>query len=213
MTPFINDDATGVKSGVKNGGLNTLYLALAEVFNGPNAIDDVARAALTKAASGPLPSIEGGTPLPQPFLDVMAADDAHDVCRLITQIPFTWTPPQTSTDPLYIAHSVKKAHVELVGPNGLCTADHVRIGLYGILPHTEYGIRTHAAEETFKMLAGEAYWIRGTAPYRLAIAGEESYHPSMLPHATKTAEKAFMSIYVWAGDVSLDSYDYQGIPA
>ena len=194
--------------------LNQLYHELAAVFNGPNTIDRFASDALLKAAKGDLPRIEGeAQPLPDTMLAVLAAENAHPVCRMIPKIPFHWTPPHTSDDPLYVAHSQKKVHVELIGPDGLVLSNEIRMGLYGILPHAEYGIRSHLAEETFKMLAGECYWIRGDMPYTLHKAGEESYHPSMMPHATKTGDSAFMSIYVWVGDVSFDSYDYKGIPA
>ena len=196
--------------------LNSLYRDLASVFNTSKSIDDAARSALLSASESSVlteksAQIIGGDPLPQAIQDVMAEKTAHPICQQITKIPFTWLPPHTSDDPLYIAHSLNKVHVELIGPDGIMPSDTVRIGLYGILPETEYGIRSHIAEETFKMLAGECYWRRGEVPYTLHKAGEESYHPSMMPHATKTTDKAFMSIYVWSGDVSFDSYNYEGI--
>ena len=192
--------------------LEKLYCSLAEVFNGSNEIDVIAKQTLLHASQQSSPNINTGTPLPQPMLDVMVASDAHKVCALIKKIAFNWAPPETSTDPLYIAHSSKKLHVELIGPNGLTASDKVRIGLYGIMPNAEYGIRTHAAEETFKMLAGEAYWMREDKQYKLSRPGDESYHPSLMPHATKTGAKAFMSAYIWVGDISTDSYQYRGLP-
>ena len=81
--------------------------------------------------------------LPSSFLEVMNRDDAHPVCHLISELPFHWAPPQTSSDPLYQEHSHFKAHVELLGPAGLVASSKVRIGLYGMMPHCEYGIRTH----------------------------------------------------------------------
>ena len=41
----------------------------------------------------------------------------------------------------------------------------------------EYGIRTHAAEEIYIMLAGDIDWKRYNAPYALHLPGEQSYHP------------------------------------
>ena len=81
-----------------------------------------------------------------------------------------------------------------------------------MLPFADYGLRTHPAEEIFVMLAGRAFWRRGDTAYSPRRSGERSYHPSCLPHATRTGEDAFMSVYVWAGDISTDGYVYTGTP-
>ena len=91
--------------------------------------------------------------LAKPFLDVMTKENAIPICADILNFPFAWVPPKTSDDPLYTAHSHSKVHVELLGPQGIIKSKFVRLGLYGILPNSEYGIRTHPAEELFIMLA------------------------------------------------------------
>jgi len=191
--------------------LEPLFTALSDVFAGPLEIETHARGALLAAAPNASHNAKA-TPLPQPFLDVMKASDAHPVCALIAETPLPWAPPQTSDDPTYMAHSMPKAHVELLGPDGLVHSSDVRLGLYGILPQAEYGLRTHPAEEVFIMLAGQAYWMRGAGAYELHRSGERSHHPTMLPHATKTGALAFMSVYIWHGDVSTDGYVYEGLP-
>ena len=150
--------------------------------------------------------------LDKPFLDVMTRENAIPICADILNVPFTWVPPKTSVDPLYTAHSHSKVHVELLGPQGIIKSKFVRLGLYGILPNSEYGIRTHPAEELFIMLAGQAEWLRGAGEYELKRAGEYSYHPSGMRHATKTTHSAFMSVYIWSGDISTDKYQYLGLP-
>ena len=150
-------------------------------------------------------------PLPKPFMDVMARTDALSVCKLIRKARFEWKPPTTSTDPLYIEHSDFKVHVELIGPTGLFFSNTIMLGLYGMLPNSEYGFRTHPAEETFVMLAGNAFWRRGDGQYSLHRPGSRSYHPSQLPHSTQTRELAFMAVYVWDGDISTKEYTYNGI--
>ena len=192
--------------------LDRLFRGLAEVFDGPMPIENTARQALLEAAetanyTGPI------TPLRQPFLDMMDQSNAHPVSALVKEAALDWAPPQTSKDPLYVAHSHPKAHVELLGPDGIVHSTKVRLGLYGILANAEYGIRTHKAEEVFIMIAGEAFWKRGDAPYLPLGPGGRSHHPSMLPHATKTGASAFMSVYTWVGDLSTESYDYKGLPA
>jgi len=141
-------------------------------------------------------------------MKVMADANAHPVCRLISKIPFQWAPPKTSSDPLYIQDSLSKVHVELLGPGGLVKSDKVRLGLYGMLPESEYGIRTHPAEELYVMLAGQVYWKRGVDEYQLHGAYDHSYHPSMMEHANRTGDLAFMSVYVWHGDLATEGYVY-----
>ena len=191
--------------------LKSFLLSLAEVFDGPLEIERVARQELRNVADAAYPP--GDCALPTPIIDVMHQPDAHPICKNIMRMSFDWRPPETSADPLYAAHSVFKSHVELLGPDGLVKSEKVRLGLYGMLPNSEYGLRTHPAEEIFVMLAGESYWKRGDAPYVCEGSDGRSHHPSMLPHATKTTDKAFMSVYVWIGDLSTAGYKYAGLPA
>ena len=100
----------------------------------------------------------------------------------------------------------------MVGPDGLVKSKALRLGLYGMLPNSEYGVRTHPAEEIYIMLAGECFWKRGDAPYSLERPNGRSYHPSLMPHASKTEDQAFMSVYAWVGDLSTVSYEYLGLP-
>jgi len=190
--------------------LNSLFIKLAEIFNGKLAIEALASQELILKASAPF-QLGQGKALAPPFVEVMKSTDAHPICSLLLNTAFEWAPPETSNSQLYKQHSVFKAHVELLGPDGLVYSDRVRLGLYGMLPHSEYGIRTHPAEELYIMLAGNCFWKRGGQAYQSAGVGECSYHPSLLPHATKTEQSAFMSIYVWAGDLSKEQYKYQGL--
>ena len=150
--------------------------------------------------------------LAPPFLDVMALDPALPICDLIAQLPFQWAPPKTSSDPLCEEHSHFKRMSNYLRRPGLVTSSQVRIRLYGMLPHCKYGIRTHPAEETYIMLAGSVLWKVVDAPYQQLFPGEKSHHPSMAPHATRTGEDAFMSIYIWDGDIATDQYRYFGLP-
>ena len=75
--------------------------------------------------------------------------DAHPLCGDIIGMPFDWRPPETSNSTLYAKHSIFKSHVELVGPDGLVKSRALRLGLYGMLPNSEYGVRTYPAEEIY----------------------------------------------------------------
>lgn len=186
---------------------------LAKAFDGDLEIEARAKQALLTAKIDARFTLTApSNPLPQSFLDLLMAKDAHPICTHIANMPFNWVPPETSDDPLYIQHSQTKVHVELLGPEGLIYAKDIRIGLYGMGPNSEYGLRTHPAEEVFVMLAGQVDWKRDQAPYEKTTTGQRSYHPSMMPHANRTTDQCFMSAYVWSGDVSRQEYIYQGIP-
>ncbi len=189
--------------------LTKLFLDIADALNGPLAIEQFGASELRKSSDFAEYSA-GHTTLESSMIEVLLQKDADPVCNTISEMNLLWQPPTTSNDPAYIAASKRKVHVELLGPKGLVQSDVIRLGLYGMYPNSDYGIRTHPAEEIFVMLAGEALWKRGSGDYLLHRAGERSHHPSMLPHANKTANKAFMSVYVWAGDISTDNYVYQG---
>ena len=191
--------------------LASLFDGLCDILSDDHSIESNAKAELRrlKAQIGPLGK---SSRLKEPFLDVMARDDAHPICSLIGEVPFHWAPPETSSAPLYKDHSHFKAHVELLGPTGLVTSSKIRLGLYGMLPHSEYGIRTHPAEETYIMLAGSAFWKVDDAPFGQLFTGQRSYHPSMVTHATRTGDDAFMSIYIWDGDIAAEKYRYFGLP-
>ena len=189
--------------------LEHLFRALATVCDGELEIERVARRALDQSAA--VASATGTlATLPKAFDSILVACDAHPVCADIARTPLPWAIPQTSDNPAYVEDSRKKLIVELVGPDGVVTANDIRVGLYGIAPGVHYGYRTHPAEEIFIMLAGAAEWAKGTADFKTLRSGERAYHPSMTRHATITRDDAFLSLYVWYGDVSYSEYEYQG---
>ena len=190
--------------------LKSFLVNLADVFDGDIEIEKTARGELRKVSQAKFSTKQ--CPLPAPILSVLQQPDAHPLCGDIIGMPFDWRPPETSNSPLYTKHSIFKSHVELVGPDGLVKSKALRLGLYGMLPNSEYGVRTHPAEEIYIMLAGECYWKRGDAPYCCERSNGRSYHPSLMPHASKTEDQAFMSVYAWIGDLSTDAYEYFGLP-
>ena len=188
--------------------MKELFTALADVFCEDTSIEQTARAALL--ASDTRPSDFTPVQLRTPFKEVMTALDAHPICSQLMHTPLPWAPPSTTSSEKYIKDSLPKAHVELLGPDGLVKSDHVRLGIYGMMPGSEYGMRTHPAEEIYIMLAGRADWARGHRTYIDHGPGERSHHPSMMPHANRTHTSAFMATYVWTGDISTDNYIYSG---
>ena len=190
--------------------LKSFLLDLADVFDGAMEIEKTARLELRKVSRANFSVRQCA--LPAPIISVMKQSDAHPLCGDIIRMPFDWRPPETSGSSLYIKHSIFKSHVELVGPDGLVKSQSLRLGLYGMLPNSEYGVRTHPAEEIYIMLAGECFWKRGDAPYCCERPNGRSYHPSLMPHASKTEGKAFLAVYAWVGDLSTNAYQYSGLP-
>lgn len=193
----------------QNSLLEMFFRNLADVFTGTADIEKNARSALL-AATCPKALTDNKTTLKAPFSDIMLQNDAHPICDSILRMNFNWSPPTTIDEESYIRDSINKLHVELIGPSGIVNSNSIQIGLYGMLAHNKYGIRTHPAEEVYIMLAGEVFWKVGNTEYLRHTAGQRSYHPSMVPHANKTENKAFMSVYVWQGDISTENYVYNG---
>ena len=191
-----------------NKCIAALCRALVDVFNGPLEIEHHARVALRSTEGAPRPF--DPVPLTPDFRYVMNQPNAHPACRTILETRLPWAPPTTIDDPAYVADSLPKICVELIGPDGIFYSDSARMGLYGMRANHEYGDRTHPAEEVFVMIAGEAYWRSGSAEYTLLSPGGRSYHESMTPHANKTGTSAFLSAYIWHGDVATDNYVYSG---
>ena len=81
----------------------SLFDKLCDILSDDHSIERNAKAELRrlKAQIGPLGE---SSRLKEPFLDVMARDDAHHICSLIGEIPFHWAPPETSSAPLYKDH-------------------------------------------------------------------------------------------------------------
>ena len=193
----------------QNSLLEMFFRNLADVFTGTADIEKNARSTLL-AATCAKASADNKTTLKAPFSDIMLQNDAHPICDSILRMNFNWSPPTTIDEESYIRDSINKLHVELIGPSGIVNSNSIQIGLYGMLAHNKYGIRTHPAEEVYIMLAGEVFWKVGNTEYLRHTAGQRSYHPSMVPHANKTENKAFMSVYVWQGDISTENYVYNG---
>ena len=189
--------------------LTELFVELAGALDGDLEIERRGKAALLESAEDAARS-DSSVSLPASIASVLGADDAHSCCVQLLNAPLPWAPPISSSDADYVEVSKRKVLVELIGPLGLVRRDGIRVGVYGIEPGVHYGVRTHPAEEVFVMLAGRADWLRDSEDFAEYGPGARRFHPSMMPHATRTRDSAFMSIYVWSGDVSYDNYVYSG---
>ena len=100
--------------------------------------------------------------------------------------------------------------VELIGADGMIFDDFCRVGLFAQTANTNYVIRTHAAEELFVQLAGEAQWYKEGTAYTPRLPGDRMHHASYQPHASRTANQAMIAAWVWAGNIAYEEYKYAG---
>ena len=85
-------------------------------------------------------------------------------------------------------------------------AEGVRAGLLVQRANTYYPLHAHEAEETYVMLAGEGIWRRGAERPARRRPGDVIFHPSKIPHATRTGARPLFAAWRWSGDIGLESY-------
>ncbi len=100
--------------------------------------------------------------------------------------------------------------VELIGADGMIDDPTCRVGLFAQTANTDYIIRTHSAEELFVQIAGEAEWYKQGTPYTMRHPGDRMHHASYQPHASRTINSGLLAVWVWAGDLAYENYNYQG---
>ena len=115
--------------------LETIFRELQSIFSDQLEIERKAIEALQNASFQDYKT-DKHTSLPKELVNVMQEEQAHEICKSILKAELDWCPPKTSTDKLYIEHSKRKAHLEILGSNRLIKSYVVRIGLYDMLNHS-----------------------------------------------------------------------------
>jgi len=101
-------------------------------------------------------------------------------------------------DSLYIVSN-------LVGPDGPLHCPTLRAGLYYQHPDTRLGLHSHAAAETYVIVAGRALWTAGDT-HREVAPGDSIHHTTYLPHACRTGPEGVVAVWRWSGEIGIDSY-------
>lgn len=101
---------------------------------------------------------------------------------------------------------------DLIGDDAPWSSAVCRIGLFAQLPGVHYPLRHHAAEELYFIIAGDAEWRQSDSPFETIGPGRFVHHASYEPHASRTGDRATLAVWVWAGDVSTDSYAFLDQP-
>jgi hypothetical protein len=102
------------------------------------------------------------------------------------------------------------ATAELIGPDGMIFCETVRVGLFAQSANLDYVTRKHAAEESFVMIGGSAYWHADDTTPRLCKSGDMIYHSSNTPHSSVTRDEPFIAAWRWTGDIGYDLYTLTG---
>lgn len=94
---------------------------------------------------------------------------------------------------------------DLMGPDGPLICSTLRAGIYYQRPDTRVGLHSHAAVETYVIIAGRAHWTAGDAQ-RGMMPGHSVHHSTYLPHACETGPEGVVALWRWAGDIGIESY-------
>ena len=151
----------------------------------------------------PLPLTE--TALPWAELADAGADPLAAVAAAAAPlIPWVHAGLEDGKIPEAVARRMLTA--ELVGPDGVVFHPSVRAGLFYQGPQVDYPIRSHEAEETFIMLAGEGHWCRGDIAHAPEGPGAVLHHPSFTRHGSRTGARPLLAAWRWTGAIGWESY-------
>lgn len=193
--------------------LDALLEALAEIYAAEGRPGgDVAAAALRAARGRPFAPPGAPLAIAGEIARALALSPAHEVIDAVRAAAdlLPWYYPGLADGRIRPDVSLATASVELVGPNGMIPAEGVRVGLFVQGPRHEYPTRTHAAEETFFIIAGTALWQAGDAPPAPHPPGSYVFHASNLPHASVTRDEPVLAAWRWTGEVGRESYRLHG---
>jgi len=101
----------------------------------------------------------------------------------------------------------KSAILEILGPDGLAVSHSVRSGLYLQSPECLYPPHSHAAEEFYLVLSGDASWQKGDGEFEEKRPGALIHHRPGESHAMKTFGSPLLAAWIWIGeDLTYDTY-------
>lgn len=95
---------------------------------------------------------------------------------------------------------------ELIGPDGHVEHGSVRVGLLVSDAGTDYPLSSHAGEETYYVIAGEAEWVIEGSSYLRRPPGTFIHHPAWKQHGRRTMSEPFLGAWRWTGDLDLSSF-------
>jgi hypothetical protein len=94
------------------------------------------------------------------------------------------------------------AYAEIIGPTGPFPGRDFLLGLMILGPNLYYPDHFHSAPELYWLLTGPSDWRSGIGNFVERAAGETIWHPSLVPHATRTREAPLLTVWAWTRDVA-----------
>ena len=91
------------------------------------------------------------------------------------------------------------------GPPTLIQDSDIAFGLMFLGPKTHYPLHHHPADELYYTVTGPSYWRSGTTEWTQYSTDKVIHHPPWLPHATLSAERPLVLLYIWEGDLETDA--------
>ena len=91
------------------------------------------------------------------------------------------------------------------GPPTLIEDPDIAFGLMFLGPKTHYPLHHHPADELYYTVTAPSFWRAGTADWTRRGIDEIIHHPPWLPHATLSAERPLVLLYIWEGDLETDA--------
>ena len=89
-----------------------------------------------------------------------------------------------------------------VGPWGSpISASGYGFGLLLMGPNILYPRHHHVAREVYYVISGTADWMRGDEDWAPRAPGSAIYHPSEVPHATRTGPEPLLAVASWISDL------------
>ncbi len=186
---------------------DTLLLAIASAFSAEGRPGGDAAAVRLGAASKRPFYARAARDHPDALLrQVCALDNAIDCARLVLgcAASLDWEHWQGTGLADDVSNSLYTT--ELLGPDGHVRDNEVRVGLLVSEAGTDYPPSSHAAEETYFVIAGKAEWVLGDAPYGQVPPGSFVHHPAWAVHGRRTLSEPFLGAWRWSGNLDPASF-------
>jgi len=91
------------------------------------------------------------------------------------------------------------------GPPTLIRDEEIAFGLMFLGPKTHYPLHHHPADELYYTVTGPSFWRAGAEDWTGHGTDAIIHHPPWLPHATLSADRPLVLLYIWEGDLDTDA--------
>ncbi|MEI3854722.1 MULTISPECIES: dimethylsulfonioproprionate lyase family protein [unclassified Ensifer] len=81
----------------------------------------------------------------------------------------------------------------------------IAFGLMFLGPETHYPLHHHPADELYYTVTGPSFWRAGDADWDMRGIEETIHHAPWVPHATLSADRPLVLLYIWEGDLETDA--------